>query len=128
MTKKTGDTRAATLTIELDRPRVLKLDMNSLADIEEVLGVSFFSGGSADPTSIFKDLNVRKIRDIFWALLRHEDPELTKEDVGRMLGLKDLPIVMEAFGDLFVLGMPEAEESDGPLASGGKAKKPAKAG
>lgn len=118
MTNKNGDTRAARLTIELDRPRVLRVDLNALADIEEILGISIFNLSEGDLDAgpgLFEDMTVRQFRDVLWALLRDDDPELTKEQVGGLLDMSDMPRLMEAFGELFVRAMPE--EPDAPLGS-----------
>lgn len=128
MPKKKGDPRSAELTIELDRPRTLRLDMNALADIEEILDVSLFElaeEGEKAAANIFSNLTMRKLRDIAWAMLRAHDPELTKEDVGRILDPSHLAEIVEAFGELFQRAMPEAPD-EGPLA-GGKGKAKAKA-
>lgn len=77
------------VTIDLDRPRKLRIDFNSIIETEELLKESF------DLTRIF-DSGAKGIRTLLWVCLKKEDPSLTIEQVGEMIGLCDQAKVMEA--------------------------------
>lgn len=110
---------AKSVTIELDKPRRLRFDLNALADLEGVLGLGI--------GQIFKEemIGVRVIRALLWAGLKWEDRGLTLERVGTLLnsylesegtlqGLLDK--IMEALtaaGWLAGLGGTEADQGNG---------------
>lgn len=62
------------------KTRHLRLDFNALAIIEDRTGVNIL-----DPNALTDNLTVKKTRSIMYALLKHEDAELTEEDVGAWL-------------------------------------------
>lgn len=70
--------RPPTIHVNLDRPRTMILDANALVEIEEATGKSIMQGQ-------LKGLNASDLRAIFFACLKHEDPELTLEQVGAWL-------------------------------------------
>lgn len=67
------------VSIELDRPRWIRFDVNALADAEEALG------GAAIGEVMQKGAGIRHIRALLWAGLRADDPKLTIERVGLLL-------------------------------------------
>jgi hypothetical protein len=66
-----------TTTIELDKPRTLRYDLNALCAIEETTGKPLAEAVSSNTFSA--------MRVIIWAGLKHEDPALTVEAVGAMV-------------------------------------------
>lgn len=94
-----------TVPLQLDRERHMRLDFNALATIEEVLGESALDG------SVFKPENLslaRYLRAILYATLKHEDPNLTLEEVGAMLSLSNVETFSEVrerldWHDLFAI-------------------------
>ena len=88
--------------IELDRPRTLKADLNALCAIEERTGLNLLADGVSLQSA-------RHARAFLWALLRHEDPDLTEEQVGGFISAANLPGIMQTIGEAFAAAMPEAE-------------------
>lgn len=64
-------------TIQLDKLRSLRFDLNAMAAYEDITGKSAFSIGD--------DISAKSIRALLWASLIHEDDKLTLEDVGSMI-------------------------------------------
>lgn len=69
---------AQAVTIELDRVRRIRFDVNAISDAEEILGTSL---GRAMQSRA----GVREIRALLWAGLRWEDRGLTLERAGTIL-------------------------------------------
>lgn len=83
------------IEIDLDRPRKLRVDMNAFAAAEELTGKNLLA------REAWQSLTSRDLRAVVWACLRHEDAELTLEQVGAMLHPGSLADVAEAFGSLW---------------------------
>ncbi len=66
------------MTIELDRPRRLRFDFNSLADAEHVTGAGIGAMLSGE-------LGLRGYRALLWAGLKGEDRRLTVNAVGDLI-------------------------------------------
>lgn len=66
------------VTIELDRPRRLRFDVNALADAEERLGMGL-------GRIMQQEASFALLRTLLWAGLRHEDRRLTPEAAGTLL-------------------------------------------
>ena len=90
-----------TVTIELGgKERHLKIDLNAIADIGEVLNLTI------RPKTFAEDLKSTSfspsaLRGILWACLRHEDPDLTREQVGSWVDLDNFEEVANRFFTLF---------------------------
>lgn len=99
--------------VKLDKPRHFRYDFNALVELEEHTGVDLLAGAGWQPTK-FAD-----IRWFVWLGLKHEDAELTEEQVGAMLGMDNLTEVTDAMNRAFDLAMPEKSEDDpgDPLAT-----------
>jgi len=78
-----GDFEPVVAEIELDRPRTIRIDARSWAAIEEVVGASLLTPAGE---RAFHSIGVRQLRAILHELLRTDNPELSAEDVGRLLG------------------------------------------
>jgi len=96
---------ATLVPVELDRVRHLRLDCGALADAEEQTGRSYLLQGP---------MSHRDIRAILWAGLRHEDPKLTMEQVGRMVTNRNVNAVLKAIGQAMRDGMAEEEDEETP--------------
>jgi len=96
------------VSIQLDRPRNLRITFNTLVEIEQETGKSIMDRAT------WLELGVRDLRIILWAALKHEDPSLTIDDVGRMLGPQNMEDVANAIGKAFEVSMARSEQ--GPLA------------
>ena len=77
----------APVTIELARVRNLYCDLGALCDAEGLTGRGYL---------ILADLKTRDVIALLWAGLRHEDPSLTPDAVGHMIGPRDIPRVLRA--------------------------------
>lgn len=103
------------VTIELDKPRRLRFDLNALAEIEERLGVGIDKLGDLD-------MKAKTARVMLWAGLIHEDQSITPEDVGGMVDLDNLGYVQERIAAaLAAAGVPG--NAEGPKAGSGKRAK-----
>lgn len=87
-----------TTTIELDKPRTLRFDLNALCAIEDATGKSLSQAVSNTMSSI---------RLMLWAGLKHEDPGLTLEQVGAMINPADAGL-MEAVTNAFKDSLPDS--------------------
>lgn len=127
MTHKTraaslDDAIVPTVEIELGRPRRLRLDFNALVRIEEATGFNLLAD-----SEWFTRLTAKHLRGIVWACLERDGgPESTLDEVGAMLGLGSLGKIMEAFGELWRLSMPNAEAA--PIGDAGEKAEPPFAG
>lgn len=71
--------------IELDKKRNLRFSMNALCEIEDLIG---------KPMSQLNDeMSIKDLRSFLWCGLKHEDKDLTMEEVGEMIELTDLGYV-----------------------------------
>lgn len=82
------------VTVELDRTRVLKYDLNALEAIEEKLGVEL-----KDMDKV--KMGIKNIKAILWAGLIHEDEDLTERQVGAMVDVTNLEEVQEKVSEAF---------------------------
>ena len=90
-----------TVTIELGgKERHLKFDLNAIAEIGERLDITIsFENFVKDLMST--QIPFSALRVILWAGLRHEDPDLTPEQVGAWVDLDNMQQVMDRFFTLF---------------------------
>lgn len=82
------------ITLELDRPRHLKLDYNALCRVEKAAGLSVFN------QRIWNQITATLLRTILWAGLVWEDPSLTEDAVGDLITAGSFPQIMAGIGDL----------------------------
>ena len=108
------------VTVQLDKERHLRYDLNALVDIEEATGKDFSVILNA------KRLSFKEIRAVLWGGLRREDPSLTLEQVGAMLDGRNLMYargrMIEAINASMpdpTTGEPKNEESPSDGASSG---------
>lgn len=95
-----------TIEINLDKKRTLRFDMNAMAEFEDISGKPFFGWAQTMQNMTAKDL-----RSFLWACLRHEDKELTPEQVGAMITADNLLDVQKSLSDMYVANTPTKEES-----------------
>lgn len=81
------------VTITLDKERHLHFTLNSLELIEDLTGVSIDKIGD--------NMNMKLLKAIIYAGLKHEDSELTLESVGEMIGFEDIEKVSKAIAEAF---------------------------
>jgi len=100
--------------------RHLKYTLNGLAELEEIYGsveAAFEmleddkpSEGNEVPKPKKKKMKV--VRDVLWAGLLWESPNLTKEEVGNLIDLQTMQDIMVSMGEAFGNSMPAAKEED----------------
>ena len=99
------------IKITLDKERHLRLDFNAISLVEETLGVKF--------PEIQDNVGVRDLRAIMWAGLRHEDPDLTIEQVGSMLHMGNMQEVFQTIQDAIEQQYNEGEGGKNPTTPAG---------
>lgn len=80
--------------ITLDKERHLRLNLNDLEEFERRLGHSpleLMEGGT---------LSIKEVKLVLWGALLHEDPELTADQVGEMVGIGNFSQVAQAIQKL----------------------------
>lgn len=94
------------IAIQLDKKRYLILDMNAMAEYEEVTGTSFFQLGD--------DFSAKKMRALLWACLIDDDPTLTLTAVGKMINatnIKEIENALSSATNKFT----DSESTDKPV-------------
>ena len=90
-----------TVTVNLGgKERQLKFDLNAIAEIGERLKVTVRLEKLAEDL-MSTPLPLSALRVLLWAGLRHEDPELTPEQVGAWVDLDNIGEVWDRFFTLF---------------------------
>lgn len=89
--------------LELDKPRRLKIDFNTLCKAEEVTGLSFLA--------MEEEITGIRLRAIVWAGLQYEPKEerLTLDEVGLLVG-EHFVEVTAAFEKAWMEAMPDPED------------------
>lgn len=94
------------ITLNLDKPRILRYGINALAKIEDVTGKPL----------MHLDLNSVGIKDllaIVYSGLYHEDKNLTIDEVGNLIDeYSNLNEVAEAVGKALTLAFGEAKDKN----------------
>lgn len=95
--------------LELDKPRRLKIDFNTLCRAEEVTGLNYLA--------MEEEITGTRLRAIVWAGLQYEPDEqrLTLDEVGLLVGEHFIE-VMTAFQEAWLAAMPDPEDlEDKPI-------------
>jgi len=95
--------------IELDKPRKLLINLNSMCAFEEKTGKKFLD--VTDSLSKGEFPAITDFRALFWCALIHEDPDITVEQVGEMI----TPADMDKLAKSIAANMPKAKEGGRPL-------------
>jgi len=95
--------------VELDRMRHFRIDFNALIQIQQSLDGQLPADGE------LMRLPISKVRDVFAAALRHEDPNLTPADVGRWIHVGNMKDALAAFERAWKLAMGEGDSPARPL-------------
>lgn len=91
--------------ITLDKERHLLLNLNAYCIAEDITGVNYIRKAAA-----LSELNFRDLRALLYAGLKHEDPTLTLEKVGEIVGSNDFGAV----GDAVLAAMKESKGEEAP--------------
>ena len=113
MSSKIRKGTTAVVPVELDKKRNLRYDFNALIEIEEMTGKSINivlgSLGSGD------DARLSDVRLLIYAGLKWEDPDLTVEETGAIIGLHDITSLTAAISNALKESAPPKDDS-APLA------------
>ena len=90
--------------IDLDKPRSLRFDLNSMAAYEDATGKSAFAIGD--------NISATSIRALLWACLIHEDDTLTIEQVGRLIHTGNMQDITTKINKLVQTSTDTGEESE----------------
>lgn len=78
------------VTIDLDKQRRLKFDLNALAEMESVLGIPITEFGDAA-----KWVTAKNLRAILLIGLKNDDPSITATQIGAMVDMGNMAYVSE---------------------------------
>lgn len=78
------------MKVMLDRERTLTIDLNAMVRFEDITGKSLFKAKT------ISELSTKEYRTLIWACLVQDDPELTPEQVGQIVGPKKIGKLSEA--------------------------------
>jgi hypothetical protein len=102
------DIKPVTVSVELDKPRTLKYDLNAFAELEEIYG-------SMDQAfAAMRSGSMKAARSLLWAGLLHEDNNLTPRKVGAMVTLDNMEPVMDAISSALLDAMPANDDGTEP--------------
>lgn len=101
-----NDIRPKSITINLDKERHLKFDLNAFAELEEIYGD--FETAMNEMTKG----SVKAVRAILWAGLVHEDETLTIKQVGSMIDMSNISYVVEIISKAISEAMPKVDEKN----------------
>lgn len=88
---KVADVREKTPTIELDgKTYTLRYDFNTWADMEEQYGSMDAAMNALESAEDLKGKPATTIRFFLWVGMHQDIPELTLQDVGRLMKLENL--------------------------------------
>ena len=99
-----------TVSIELDKERNLKLTNNGIQYIDERLKLNLYEGKDIFTVSPFD------LKALLFGLLKHEDTNLTEEQVGDMIGPENLTYVSERITALVEAITPKPDKKKSPKA------------
>lgn len=85
-----------TVSITLDRERLLKLDLNAMAKFEELTGKSLFSIGEQINSAT-------NIRALIFACLKSAKEEITLEELGELIDYHNVSILHEKLNELMAI-------------------------
>jgi hypothetical protein len=85
----------------LDKPRVLKFDLNSFAELEDHYGTMEAA------MKVVESGSIKGIRTFLWCGLIHEDEGLTERQVGAMIGINDLALLSDKISEALNIALPD---------------------
>lgn len=91
------------------KSRIIRVDFNTLALIEERTGKSVMQMGD------WRGLKTKDLVSIVWACLVHEDQALTEKEVGKWLTFQNMATVMKAFATAMHISMKGERPTDEAL-------------
>jgi hypothetical protein len=106
------------IMVDLDRPRRLRFDANALVAVEEVLGRPLQEIIPPDEGRASRQVGFREMRALLWAGLLHEDPQLTLQQAGELLDLKQMNDIMAKVNEAITAAFPEAVKDEDAAKNG----------
>lgn len=96
------------ISIMLDRERNLRLDLNAMAEFEDLTGKSLFTIGEALQEA-------RNLRALLYVAMKSAGEEVTLNDVGNMIGLHNFALISETISNLMTVsyGKPSDDSEEG---------------
>ena len=98
----------APVTINLDKERHLRLTLNGMVKFRQTTGKDILKGLDMD------EMSSDDIRALLWACLIWEDENLSLDDVGNMIDMRNLLVVLKALPEAIVASFPDQEETSDP--------------
>lgn len=92
-------------SIKLDKQRTLRFRARAWETFEKETGRSILSGQALD------SLGLPEIITLCWCGLLHEDPDLTRDEVGDMLGMRELMTLPTVILAAIKEDLPEQKEN-----------------
>lgn len=92
-----------TISVQLDKPRNMALDLNAMIAYEKATGRSFLKG-EVD----LENIGLAEMRALLWAMLLTDDPTLTQEQVGGMITAGNIKQLAADLAIGLKAAMPEA--------------------
>lgn len=89
--------------LKLESGHTMKLNFNSLADLEDLTGEPAMKTFAKFETG---DVSFKDIRNLFYVCLKQHHPEITIEDAGEIASF-------ETIQELFAVAMPKSDEGNG---------------
>lgn len=108
-----GNKARPIIPIMLDKERHLLLNLNAMVDFEEATGKNMLQQKTLD------DLSAKDLRALLWGCLKHEDKELTIEQVGGMIHAGNMEEISASLTKAWELASPKVEETENPLPPSG---------
>lgn len=97
-----------TVKVTLDKERRMSFSLNAQATIYEETGYNPFMEDFMD--KVKDNLNPVLLRDIIWATLLDEDPDLDKKTVGKYITPGNINELADKLNEAFDAGVGEAKE------------------
>lgn len=98
------DVKDTGITIELDKPRTLKFDLNAFSELEDKFGNIDKAFAALQKGSI------KAARTLLWAGLVHEDEALTERQVGAMVTMENMSGIMETISVALGVAVPQGDD------------------
>jgi len=92
------------VTVQVDRPRELRIDFNVLCEVEKVTGLNLL----LDPQAA---LSAQGVRALCWCAWRRSDPTLTMDQAGIIVGAY-LPKVLAAVTSAITAAYPMKDDQE----------------
>jgi len=99
---------APEVAISLDRERHLRFDFNAVRYFEKETGKNLMASG------VLTNLSGTDMVVLLWACLRHEDKDLTIDDVGGMVHFGNIGLVSGALAEMYAANVPKPEAGARP--------------